>query len=166
MKTQWPWLGRSLARAKPLFNHGDTRITGLKLVKAVAGLEKWFWCASPVCKHDTGEHGVHKVQPPWGTEFLWCACQRYLSCTPSFQPKRKLQVGRVDTGGFCQCNICVVCHVSLPPSQLEQTDVCCIHDGNRQVLRQVSWDAVAIIRVEVVAAPPAGEAGTRGAYWK
>jgi hypothetical protein len=38
LKMQWPWPGRSLPKAQPLFDHGYS-ITGLKLVKVVAGLE-------------------------------------------------------------------------------------------------------------------------------
>ncbi len=40
----------------------------LKLVKAVAGLKKWFLYAPQACKRDTGEHGVH-LSCPWMSPF-------------------------------------------------------------------------------------------------
>jgi hypothetical protein len=44
-------------------------LKGLKLVEAVAGLEKQFWCASPACEYGTKEHGVPEVHPARRAEF-------------------------------------------------------------------------------------------------
>ncbi len=63
-------------------------------------------------------------------------------------------------------NVCEVCRVPVPPSQLEQKHVCCSHDSHRHVQWRTSWDGVAIIGVEEVAAPLAGEVGPRGAIRK
>jgi hypothetical protein len=63
-------------------------------------------------------------------------------------------------------NVCVVCCVQGPPSQLEQMDVCCSRGGHRCAYRQISWDVAMIVGGEKVAVLPMGEVGTRGAKGK
>ncbi len=60
-------------------------------------------------------------------------------------------------------NVCAVCCVQGPPSQLERMDVCCSRGGHRRAHRQISWDGVVIVGGGEVAVLPAGEVGTRGA---
>jgi hypothetical protein len=63
-------------------------------------------------------------------------------------------------------DICVVCHVQGPPSQLERMDVCCKYGGYRRAHRQISWDVVVIVGGEKDAILPVGKVGTRGAKGK
>ncbi len=70
----WPQPGRSLMQAHPYLSW-LSNIKALKLVKAVADLEKWFWWVHRICKHDTREHGVPEVQPTWHADFRWRTCK-------------------------------------------------------------------------------------------
>ncbi len=70
----WLWPGRSLMRAHPYLSWLSS-IKALKLVKAVAGLEKWFWRVHQAREHDTREHGAPKVRPAWCAGFQWRACK-------------------------------------------------------------------------------------------
>ena len=60
-------------------------------------------------------------------------------------------------------NVCVVCCVHGPPSQLEQMDVCCSCGGHGRAHKQISWNGVVIVGGEEVAVLPAGEVGTSDA---
>ena len=90
----WVWgnwavgLGASVMQSKTIGHCGGghsckpnpystwlSNIKALKLVKAVAGLEKWFWWVHWTCKHDTREHRVPEVQPARRADFRWCACK-------------------------------------------------------------------------------------------
>ncbi len=85
----WLWLRRSLMRAHP-YSSWLSNIKALKLVKAVAGLEKVILvCASNLQAWHQGTQSTQSITHPARRIPMTCS-QKYLPYTPPFQPKHEM----------------------------------------------------------------------------